>query len=282
MGCYVNIESDCSVVDNIRNNYKNLYAAEAKVANFILEHPEKALEANVSETAEYSGVSDATVIRFCKRLGFVGFYQMKLQLSHDFGMRKRPDGDGDGGDTGTATDVLYDISQAIGGLSRTLDAGVIMKCVDVINKSEIIYVVGSGHSRVLANDFVFRLSRFGLRTMGGTYTDTDIEAVTRGTDRDALICISHSGETKKTIQAQKIAALRGMTTIAITDSQKNPLAQSADLALSSGICSRRNFNGTVDSFIYMLAIVDTILAHVDKRENDDDSYIDKYLAESRM
>ena len=74
-----------TVFENIRNNYNSLYAAEAKVADFILNNPAQALEANVSETAELSGVSDATVVRFCKRIGYAGFYQMKIQLSHDMG-----------------------------------------------------------------------------------------------------------------------------------------------------------------------------------------------------
>ena len=48
-----------------------------KVADFILKNPELAVNANVSELANYSGVSDATVIRLCKHLGYQGLYQMK-------------------------------------------------------------------------------------------------------------------------------------------------------------------------------------------------------------
>ena len=76
MSCNVNAEGMLTVWENIKNNYEKLYAAEAKVADFIMNNPAQALDANVSETAELSGVSDATVVRFCKRIGYEGFYQM--------------------------------------------------------------------------------------------------------------------------------------------------------------------------------------------------------------
>ena len=78
-----------TVFENIKNNYDSLHTAEAKVADFIQENPMQALEANVSETAELSGVSDATVVRFCKKIGYAGFYQMKIQLSLDMRAKAR-------------------------------------------------------------------------------------------------------------------------------------------------------------------------------------------------
>ena len=58
-----------------------------KVADFILANPGLAVNANVSELANYSGVSDATVVRFCKHLGYEGYYQMRLLLARDIGRR---------------------------------------------------------------------------------------------------------------------------------------------------------------------------------------------------
>lgn len=59
-----------TVVEMIREKYNQIFMAERKVADFVLENPERAVNANVSELANLSGVSDATVIRFCKRIGF--------------------------------------------------------------------------------------------------------------------------------------------------------------------------------------------------------------------
>ena len=74
-----------TVVEMIREKYNQIFMAERKVADFVLENPERAVNANVSELANLSGVSDATVIRFCKRIGFQGHYQFRITLSRDWG-----------------------------------------------------------------------------------------------------------------------------------------------------------------------------------------------------
>ena len=45
--------------------------AERKIARCVLLEPKKALHSNVRELAARSGVSQAAVIRFCKRIGFL-------------------------------------------------------------------------------------------------------------------------------------------------------------------------------------------------------------------
>jgi RpiR family carbohydrate utilization transcriptional regulator len=283
MGCYVNISPDCSVLDIIKGNFKDMFFAEAKVAKFITEYPEKALESNVSETAELSGVSDATVIRFCKKLGFGGFYQMKLQLSHDLGKGQRMISNPVTNDFKSPCDVILNTAQLISTIAHRLDPADVAGCIDAINRSDIIYAVGSGQSKILAHDILFRLTRLGYRTASGSFFGTDIENIYRGTKEDVLICVSHSGETKKTIQALNIASLRGMTTIALADSEKNLLTKNADYSLVSGIWDRQdNVIITNYSYIGMLAIIDSILNFVAKRQNDSDTLIDAYLAESRM
>ena len=69
----------------IRNNYRKIYAAEKKVADYVLQNPQDAINANVSELAKNSGVSDATVIRMCHHLGYKGYYQFRLLLAKEVG-----------------------------------------------------------------------------------------------------------------------------------------------------------------------------------------------------
>ena len=66
-------------------NLDGVFSAERRVAEFILKNPDQVVTLNVADIAEQSGVSDATVIRLCKHLGYTGFYQMKLQLAHELG-----------------------------------------------------------------------------------------------------------------------------------------------------------------------------------------------------
>ena len=125
MAYNINMTDEYTVWENIKNNYESLYAAEAKVADFILNNPGQALEANVSETAELSGVSDATVVRFCKRIGYGGFYQMKIQLSHDMGKNWTMNKEREIQRYDSAQERILAITNNIATISRHMDTEVI-------------------------------------------------------------------------------------------------------------------------------------------------------------
>lgn len=74
-----------NVLDIIKENYNNIFSAERKVANFVLKNPGDAVNCNVSELAKNSGVSDATVIRMCRHIGYNGYYQFRIALARDLG-----------------------------------------------------------------------------------------------------------------------------------------------------------------------------------------------------
>ena len=60
---------DKQVLRNIERLKEDMFLAERKVADFISSNPYEVVELNVSDLADKSGASDATVIRLCKRLG---------------------------------------------------------------------------------------------------------------------------------------------------------------------------------------------------------------------
>ena len=73
--------SNMSVLENIISSYDILFSAEKKVADYVLKHPQETLDLNVVELANKSKVSDATVIRFCKHIGYAGYYQFRIMLA---------------------------------------------------------------------------------------------------------------------------------------------------------------------------------------------------------
>ena len=80
-------DQEKSVIERISERKADIFKAEQKVADFILANPEEAVQLNVSEIAHASDVSEATVIRFCKHVGFRGYNHMRISLSRDLGRR---------------------------------------------------------------------------------------------------------------------------------------------------------------------------------------------------
>ena len=71
-----------SVFDKISAAYYELTAAEKKTADFIMANRGQSQYLSIAELAEYSGVAEATVSRFCRRLGYKGFNAFRLALAN--------------------------------------------------------------------------------------------------------------------------------------------------------------------------------------------------------
>ncbi len=72
-----------SCVMNIKSKMKTLTGSEKKVANYILNNYMYILDYTVTELAEKAGISDATVVRFCRSVGYKGYQDLKISLAQD-------------------------------------------------------------------------------------------------------------------------------------------------------------------------------------------------------
>lgn len=282
MGYNINMTDEYTVWENIKNNYESLYAAEAKVADFILNNPGQALEANVSETAELSGVSDATVVRFCKRIGYAGFYQMKIQLSHDMGKTWTLNKEKDAQNYDSVQERILTITNNIMTISKHMDTEVIKNCAKAIDEASTVFVIGNGYAKIIACDIIYRLTRKGIRCSGGGYSETDFENLYLGQEKDVAIFISRSGEDKKTYKEMQLAEKKKMITISLTDAVKCPMAQLADFSLTTGIEDRaRVFIHENSSSLNMMVLVEVLLEYVTQRHKNK-SYLDEVVSEDRL
>ncbi len=278
----INDSQSNTVWEKIKQKYSELFTAEAQVADFILNNPEKAMESNVSETAELSGVSDATVIRFCKRIGYDGFYQFKLQLSHDVGKNWIMNEVTESLEDDSAQKRIMMINNNLMTIANQIDADVLKQCAAAIDKSATVYVIGNGYNKIVACDMIYRLTRMGIRCSGGGYSETDMENLQLGNENDVAIFISRSGENKKTYQEIQFANEKKMITISITDAIKCPLAQAATYALSTGMEKRAKvFVHSNSSSLNMMILIEVLLGYVSDRHKNKD-YLDNVISDERM
>ena len=64
-----------------KSGSQNATVTERKIALYIKENLEKVLHCNLLELAELIGVSDASMVRFCKSLGYKGFQEFKIRVA---------------------------------------------------------------------------------------------------------------------------------------------------------------------------------------------------------
>lgn len=266
-----------TVIETIKKNYNNIFLAEKKVADFILENPEKAVNANVSELANYSGVSDATVVRMCKHIGYQGYYQLRIDLSRDLGRKQVWDVDMDNANMDSISSLFQTISSRILAIGKNLDQSKLLECANLIKTSKQVHIVAVGNTSPLAMYMDFRLGRLGVKCTSSMIPEYWMNYVNLADIDDVVIAISRSGESKQVIQALELAKEKGLKIISITGSEYSPVSKLSDYYLLTNVqgqgfnyykgYSRLNETVVIDALLHFVTNEEKIIANsADKPE----------------
>ncbi len=260
-----------AVIETIREFYGQIFHAEKKVADFILENPEKAVNANVSELANYSGVSDATVIRLCKHIGYEGYYQLKICLSRDLGRMQVTDTDLENSTGDPVASLLHSYAMNLIAIGKSLDYNVLLECANLIKTCKEVHIVAVGNTSPLSQYMGFRLGRLGVKSTFNMVPEYFMNNVNLADADDIIVAISQSGSSKQVVQAMELAKEKGMKIIAITGHEFSPVSRLADFLLLSS-ADEKAFNyyksysklretAVIDALLHFVMNEDTIAAH---------------------
>lgn len=218
-----------SVLDCITVLYDQLFDAEKKIAKFILNNPKKVVDMTVSELAEISDVSIASVSRFCRKVALKGFAQLKISLAQELV------------DTHKSGEVSNDISvdnipqslqnilaNKITELKQTvnlINTDEFREILEGIRDSSRVQVIAVGNTIPVAIDAAFKFNELGIPTTAGTIWETQLSYSFTLGKGDVLIAISNSGESDKVLEAVKIANNNKAMTIGITNSPHSAIGE---------------------------------------------------------
>jgi glucokinase len=223
-----------TLMERVQHLQAELSPAEQRVAQLVIEHPRKVLSEPIAEIAKLADVSQPTVIRFCRSLGFSGLADFKLKFA--------------GSLTGTIpvrhsqvrmTDSTHDLSakvidntvSAILRFRDQLDVNSIDRAIDILRRAKRVEFYAMGNSRVVALDGQHKFFRFRIPT--SSYGDSHLFALAAELlgPGDVVIAISTTGQLPELLDAVDVARNAGADVIAITSS-KSALARKASVCLA--------------------------------------------------
>lgn len=248
--------------------YSHLKPAEQKLADYILENEQEIIHLSITELAERSSVSETTVIRFCRHLGYEGFQDFKIRMAQEMVppltniYENLKEGDKA---PEVVKKVFNSVIKAIQGTLTVLNEEVFEEAINVLLKAKRIIFVGEGGSGVVAKDAEHKFVRLGIPT----YALIDpymklATAVLMGPD-EVLVGISHSGSTKSTVNAVAQAKNAGATTICITQYQKSPITKESDIVLPVFSQEVEFRSEAMGSRIAQLCLIDSLYVEVAHR-----------------
>lgn len=266
------------ILVRLRGVIPSLRPAEQRVARAVLADPMGVAERSISALAAQCDTSETTVLRFCRALGLRGYPELRIALAREATIEAtemagaRPlDGDISADDPldVVVAKIGYSDSRAVAETAEHMDITALERAIDAIVNAHRVDVYGTGASGFVAADLHQKLHRIGR--LAFTWPDPHGALTSAALLRtgDVAIGISHTGSTADTIDALRVAAQHGATTIAITNFDPSPIISVADIVLKTAARETTFRSGAMASRIAQLTVIDCLFVGVAQRTYDE-------------
>ena len=249
----------------IDENLKRLSKGHKKIAAYIEENYDKAAFMTAAALGQKVGVSESTVVRFATELGFKGYPELQKELqqlikSKLTAVQRMEVSENLIGDSDIITSVLNGDIELIRATAEKTSREAFKNAVSEINRAKRIYILGVRSSAALASFLAFYFNLvFDAVTLIDTASASEMfEQMFRIDEKDVCIAISFPRYSKQTVNALRFIADRGAKIIAITDTEKSPIASFANHLL----VARSYMASVVDSLTAPLSLINALIAGV--------------------
>ncbi len=251
----------------IKSGYGKLRASEKKVADYILEHMDLVRDMTMEKLANACEVSQPTIVRMTKTLGFRGYKEFRYALVEALAQSE------EGTDEITAlygyslkkNENLEDIPAKVVGTTekilenmlKNISIKTYKKVIETIRGAKRIDIYSVENSNPAAEDMYAKLLYLGLDCryrQDCYYNRISARMLTKD---DVAIGISYSGASEDTVEAIKLARAGGAKTIVLTNVPGSPVTEYADLVLCTGQ-EQMIYGDAIFSRTSQIAIVDMI------------------------
>jgi len=245
----------------IKQKLSSLPQQESKVGDYVLRHPHEVVGSSITRLADACGVSNTTVLRFCRRMDVDGYRDFNIALAKDLGspenltyVEVQPDD--------TLTSVAQKIFamniQALHDTHRVLDLAVLEEVVQIILQAGRVDIYATGGAGIAARELHFKCMQLGINANAFLDSQMQVMSAASLTPEDVGVGISHTGMQRHVAEALKLAGASGATTVALTSYPGSPVAEAADIVLYTAALATVRAYVAPSVRTAQLAVVDVI------------------------
>ena len=232
----------------IKKSLPDLRKSEKTVGEFILKDPKSIITMKTAEASEAMGISEPTLIRFCKAIGFTGFQELKINLSQQlaeddyFVMYEIEEDDS----IHELCEKVFDttISEILNVRSQ-IDQNILENAIETLVNAERVEFYAFGGSAPVAMDGQHKF--FRLKISSSYISDPHLQFMSANSleKNDVVVAISQSGTTSALIDS---VIMPGNT----------PLANICDFPLAIDVGIDNRISKPVTSRIAYTAVIDVL------------------------
>ena len=255
-----------NIINAIELARPDLRKSELKVADFILGQPDQVIHLRIVDLAQKAGVSEPTVVRFCRAIGCDGFQDFKLLLAqhvaHNPSYEEFSLNEHDSAREYTIK-VFDSAIETLNKVRDSHDTRSIEAAVHVLQKARRVEFYGFGASGPVATDAQHKF--FRLQIPSSAYSDPHIQAMSAMSLQpgDVVVAISQSGRTQVLIDAMALVKETGATIIGLAPSN-TPVAKDCDIALHIDVKEDIENYTPLPSRMAHMAVMDILAVGVSK------------------
>jgi DNA-binding MurR/RpiR family transcriptional regulator len=267
------MKNNADLINLIKSNYYKFSKGQKQIAQFIIEHYDKAAFMTAAKIGETVDVSESTVVRFASSIGFSGFPELqkslqvliknKLTTVQRIGLDE---------DASEDTDMLHKriIRNEINSmryLLENIDTDALDKATEAILNANKVYILGLRTSSTLANYLGFYLDVIldNVKVLNNSGVHSLYEEIIRVKETDVLIVISFPRYSNNTIEATKFVKEHKAKIIAITDTEASPFHSLSDVSL----LAKSNIVSFIDSLVVPMCMLNSLIVNIGIQEKED-------------
>lgn len=255
------------------NSYmEQLKPAEKKVAKYILNNRSEVIHLSITKLAKESGVSEATVVKFCQHIGYSGYQELKIMLAqadkkgsqdHIYGEIEAED------EVNEIINKIFQIyGQSLENTKKLLLEKNLDKAVSAIINAERLCFFGFGASGIVAEDSELKFKRINYNAEALIDNHRQKTRASLLSENDLVVAISDSGRTRELMESLEVAKKAGAKIMAISSNMGSPVTKISDIVLLTS-SEETPFRGSaLASRLAQLAVIDVLFLGVATTEYD--------------
>lgn len=232
----------------------NFTRSELKLYEYICHHYEKVMYHSLTELSEICQVGEATILRFCRKIGLKGYQDFKLAVAQELSLMNQKSQS----EETFIEKIKHNMISVIEDTYTALDEPDLMRAIELIDASSDIVIYGVGHSGISALDLKSRFLRIGRNVQVVTDPHFQIMRSCSMDSNTVVIAISLTGSTKDIIDAVAKAKEREAKIVAITNYVRSPLTKHADVVLLTSGKENPLDGGSMVAKVSQLYVIDLL------------------------
>jgi len=287
------METKMSLQDKIKT--VSLTKTDRKIADYILDHQDTIGLETVTQLALNIGVSDTSIIRLLRTLGYAGYADFKRKMASQMVRQYRETRENmtpgekylRTSDVLTKDDVVSEVmNKALENIKNTFastDPQLLQAVADCIMRCRRKYIIGFRGASSCSNYMARKMVLLLPNVIGCDRAESAaIEQIVDITPNDCILLYTFPRYSKINFVIMEMAKSKGAKVILITDRITTPLAAKADFVLRASVEGA----GITVSYVVPMCLSEAILLLISKNMKKVDKkrleFLDKFISEHEL